>query len=455
MLEERFPFLNKSILQTRIQWSINLRWIAITGFLLATLLARSVFQLDIPYEKVWGILAILAVINLSYLLIAKIHKSFSFRKELYFLAVHIVIDLLALSWLINMTGGIENPMYIFFIFHIVLSSILFQRPVPYYFATFAVVLFSGLVVGEYVRVFTHHCIFHADLHENIAFSILVVTVFTMTVYITTYIATSFMWIFRESKREIDGLNNELLRIDEEKARFFRFTSHELKSPLIAVQTSIDSVKKSYAKNLDARGLTILQRASDRCRQMLDIIKELLMLSGVRGQQGLPAKHMQKLNLVEILNKIILNNLPLARQKNINIMDEFSQPDVWFWGNPEEMEQVFGNLISNALRYNKPGGSVKVSVKTFGDMWLLAGVSDTGIGIPEKAKAHIFDEFYRAENAKKATAFGTGLGLSLVRQIVENYGGRIDIDSKEGEGTSFKITLPLNRGNDVEQEVESR
>jgi len=442
--EDRFPFLNKAILQSKINWSIRLRWIAIAGFLSATIVARLFFELDIPYESVWGILFILAVINLVYFLVFKVYRHFSFRKELYFLLVHILVDLFVLSWLINMTGGIENPMYIFFVFHIVLSSILFPRPIPYYIATFVVLMFTGLVVGEYVQFFVHHCIFHADLHENVAFSVLVLTVFTLAIYITTYIATSFVWIFRESKREIDGLNQELVKRDDEKARFFRFTSHELKSPLIAVKTSIDSVTKTFAHVLDPKAKSILQKASLRCDQMLDIIRELLMLSRLRREQNLPQKQLIKQDIIHMIQKIIADNRSVADAKNIHITEDFGPHEVYIQGDATDFKQLFGNLISNALRYNKSGGDLKISVQTFGDIWLLVEVSDNGIGIPAAEQAHVFDEFYRAGNARKETGFGTGLGLSLVKQIVTNYAGRIDVESKEGKGTKFSVTLPLNK-----------
>ena len=104
--------------------------------------------------------------------------------------------------------------------------------------------------------------------------------------------------------------------------------------------------------------------------------------------------------------------------------------------------MFTNLISNAVRYNVDNGSIFISSKIIDKKFIKIKISDTGIGIPEKDLNNIFAEFYRAENAKKVVNFGTGLGLSFVRQIIENYSGTIKVQSELEKGTVFTIKLPV-------------
>ncbi|MCK4559012.1 MAG: hypothetical protein KAV45_04460, partial [Calditrichia bacterium] len=161
---ENFPFLNISLLLSRVSWSITLRWLAVSGYFLATLVTKYGFDLQLPYKEIWLILGLLAVINGIYLLISKIFKGFSFRVEIVSLQFHIIIDLIFLTALIHYSGGVENPIYLFYAFHVVLSSIIFPGRAPIVITTLVVILFSSLIYLEYKGILYHYCIFSTDLH---------------------------------------------------------------------------------------------------------------------------------------------------------------------------------------------------------------------------------------------------------------------------------------------------
>jgi len=111
------------------------------------------------------------------------------------------------------------------------------------------------------------------------------------------------------------------------------------------------------------------------------------------------------------------------------------------GVQEEMERLFTNLISNAIKYNRPGGRIRVEAASDGG-YLRTSVSDTGIGIPEEALPHLFEAFYRVNSPKTRGITGTGLGLSVVRKIAEAHNGRVEVQSREGEGSTFTVHIPL-------------
>ena len=436
---ELFPFLDINILQDRLGWSIKLRWLAIAGYFLATLGARYLLEFNIPYHLIWLTLGLLLLVNIFYFLFQKFFRKISFITELTILGVHIVIDLIFLSLLIHFSGGIENPVYLFYLFHVVLSSIVFPKSYPYLFSTIVVVLFALLLFAEYQQILPHYSIFGTQMHLKLSAIGLTLTVFVITVYVTTYICLAFMEIYRQSKQVIDRQNEELRKAAEQRLQFFRYASHELKSPIVAIKSTIDSVLANFGKDLNPAGKDLLKRASRRAEQMLFIIKDLLELSRPRPK---PDKNtIQAVNVNQLLDEIIAQEGVLAAEKRINLILEVDFDRAQIKVLKEDLEKVLRNLVNNAIRYTPEEGDVKVMAKIDKDR-LIIQVQDTGIGIEQKDLENIFNEFYRAENAKKMVGMGTGLGLSLVKKIVEEYGGKIEVQSKVNEGSTFTLSLPL-------------
>jgi signal transduction histidine kinase len=442
---ENFPFLNISILLSRVSWSITLRWLAVSGYFLATLAAKYGFDLPLPYKEVWLILGLLAVINAIYLLISKLLKEFSFRAEIVFLQFHIFIDLIFLTALLHYSGGVENPIYFFYAFHVILSSIIFPGRTPIVIATLVVILFSSLVYLEYTGILHHYCIFSTDLHSNELLIYIILVVFTITVYVTMYICMSFMYIYREVKIQIDRQNLQLIEADKQKSQFFRFTSHELKSPVVAIKSSVDGVIKNFSDQMDDRANDLLQRASRRSDQMLEIIRELLELSKNRSRA---VRDREIIEINQLIPELIEHQEVQAEEKTINLEVNLSEEELLIYGHPDSFKEIFQNLLSNALRYTKENGIIKIVTRDLGDKIELS-IKDTGIGITADDIPKVFDEFFRSENAKKEMKFGTGLGLSIVKQIIENYGGKINVQSTLGEGTRFSIIFPKQKNKNID------
>ena len=439
ILPSNFPFLTSVILQSRILWSIRLRWIAVAGYFTATFIASRVTPLSLPYDKIWAALYLLAGINILYYVVLKLFKDFSVVAELIVMAIHIVVDLLFLTIIIHFSGGVENPVYFFYVFHVVISSIVFPRWIPYIFATLVVLFFSAVVYAEASLGLSHYCIFDETMHQNDTILILVLVIFTITVYVTAYICTTFMRIYRESKRIIDKQNLKLIESDKQKTQFFRFASHELKAPIVAIKTSVDGVLKSFGDKMDPKAVKLLQRASDRARQMLEIIKELLELS--RQRTLINEKQKKPVAIQDLLQEIYEQELPLAENKKIILEFRIDSNEIHLYGVKEDFSRIFLNLVNNAIRYTPEGGKVTVTAAGENKQFELR-VSDTGIGIAEEDREKIFSEFYRSEQARNMVHYGTGLGLSLVKKIVEDYGGKIEVESRVGEGSTFIVRLPV-------------
>lgn len=438
---DRFPFLNVGFLQSRLSWSIHLRYIAAGGFFLGTILTKHLFNLHVPFSKIWMVLAFLVFLNTLYYIILKLFKDISLSNEIIFLHFQIIIDLTLLTILLHYSGSIDNPIFFFYAFHVVISSILFSKVVALLYSTFVVVQFTALIFFEYTGVIPHYPLYRESFYNNPLYIYLLLAVFIITVYVTAYICTTLMHLYRESKRKIDHLNEQLIEADRVKSNFFRFTSHELKSPIISIKTSIDGILGKFRDELDARAVDLLYRASLRAEQMLNILKELLELSRNRSFSKDESKGLEKVDVTHILKRVVAQETENAEQKSITINSSIHGLVPLIQGRNEDFEKIFRNLINNAIRYTPKGGSINIFAE-YASFNFNIRIEDTGIGIADKDQQKIFDEFYRSENAKKIEKFGTGLGLSLVKQLVENYGGSIRVESALNKGTKFFIIIPV-------------
>ncbi len=434
-IKERFPFLDTAILQARLKWSVRLRWLAIAGYFLATFISFRWIDLELHYRIIWILLLLLGGLNLAYQLSMKLYPDFSFRVEVVFLHIHIIFDLLFLTSILHFSGGIENPAYLFYIFHVVISSILFSRRVAFLYSLFTIFLFAFLIYSEAYHLLPHYVLFDAHIPFNSVFIVFVLICFAITVLVTNYICTGFMTIYRESKRTIDIQNKKLIEADKQKTSFFQFASHELKSPVIAIKTSLDVVLRGHSESVEPKALNLLQRANGRAEQMLKIITELLDLTGQKKLNSVSS--FQKVDVHKVIRQAIKELRPLLDEKNISCEKELTADNPFILATEEGLNKILSNLIGNAIRYGKEYGRILVRTEQH-EKGVQIEVIDNGIGIPPEDLDKIFNEFYRAQNAKKIVNFGTGLGLSLVKQITENFNGTIIVQSEPGKGSTFTL-----------------
>jgi len=237
------------------------------------------------------------------------------------------------------------------------------------------------------------------------------------------------------KRMTKQLNEQGKQI---RFQFLSVLSHELKSPINAIEGYLRIMKeKQVGENID-NYKSMIDRSMERIKGMRSLIMDMLDLTKI--ESGKKTQNLQKIDLVEIAQMTIDTMSPLAIQKNVKVNPDF--PDkLPYYADASEMEIVFNNLISNAVKYNKDDGKVDFIIRQKNDMIEII-VEDTGIGISEEDQQKLFQEFMRIKNQKTQQISGSGLGLSILKKIVEMYKGTIQVKSKEDVGTRFDITLPL-------------
>jgi len=218
---------------------------------------------------------------------------------------------------------------------------------------------------------------------------------------------------------------------------FRLTiAHEFRAPLTALQSFLLILLKGYVA--PEKWKEIIQHAYDRSQDMLDLVDDLMNLAAAR--QEMSPENRSHVWLGDELQKLLPSLTTEAEEWGLTLTLNVQQnPCVLV--NPLHMGQLWTNLISNGIKYTPTGGYIRVSLEQ-DETWAMGEVEDSGIGISPQELPLVFHEFYRTEEAKKIGARGTGLGLPLVKRIVEGYGGSLEVKSDVGKGSLFRFTLPL-------------
>ena len=231
------------------------------------------------------------------------------------------------------------------------------------------------------------------------------------------------------------------RLIQERSWFMMKVAHNLRSPLAAVISILDVIRGGYQGGLSESQHESLRRVDRRARTMLSMIDELLNLAQKRDRRRL--LEFKPVNLSDIAGRIQRTHQDEANQKGLKFEVVVSDHLPQIQGDPDMLEQAVENLVSNAIKYSLSGGQVRLEFSGEPGDTVRIQVSDTGIGIPKDAKAKLFTEFYRAENARAMEEHGTGLGLAIVKEIVNQHGGRIIVESEEGLGTLFVVSFPTS------------
>ena len=235
--------------------------------------------------------------------------------------------------------------------------------------------------------------------------------------------------------ELARAKEELERLDRFKTTFMLTVAHELRAPINALQSFLLAILKGYIPPEEQR--EVLQRAVDRSQELLELVDDLLRLARVKSEQETARR--ERVSLADVLEKVFPLMKAQADAKGLTCTLEVRhRPEVT--ADRDQMTQLWTNLISNAIKYTPSGGHVRVLLDE-ADGWAVGVVEDTGIGIAPEDQAHIFEEFYRTQQAKEMEPRGTGLGLPLVKRIVEGHGGEIRLESELGKGSRFTFRLP--------------
>src|SRR6185503_1432857 len=236
---------------------------------------------------------------------------------------------------------------------------------------------------------------------------------------------------------LNAMLDRLERGVDEKHRLITDASHELRTPLAAMRAELDV--SLMGDDLSPAARDVLESTREEVDRMSRIVANLLTLA--RADEGKLELLTTDVDLSEAIEAAVRPLRPLADAKRLrlDVNGEHCQADA----DPQRLHQALTNFIENAIKFSEPGGEVSVSAwQRNGEVGVT--VKDTGPGIPPDARAQVFDRFYRADPARGREGSGSGLGLSICREVADAHGGRVWVESEEGEGSSFSLALPADR-----------
>ncbi|PIP67949.1 MAG: hypothetical protein CO035_03595 [Candidatus Omnitrophica bacterium CG_4_9_14_0_2_um_filter_42_8] len=428
----------------RINWLIRLRWIALTGVILTVFVVQKVVRLSLPFFPLYLIPILIGLYNSAFFLytrhIWKKQPEDIETRAIVFANLQIGLDLLSLTALIHFSGGIENPFIFYFIFHMIIASILLSRRASFLQATFTACLFVSMAGLEYFNILGHHCLkgfVVNDLYMNKVYILGTSFVFITTLYLAAYMASSISVKLRLREKSLKEANLLLEEKDRIKSEYVLRVTHDIKEHISAIQSCIDPVAEGMLGELNPGQKDLIRRAGTRTSKLIFFIKALLEITRIKLSRDIEMKDFSIVKTAE--NAIILVD-PRAKAKSIYMSRRIDAGVDIIKGAQVYIEETIANLLANSVKYTPKGGKVEITIEDK-DGSVLIRISDNGIGIPKKELPYIFNEFYRASNAKELERDGTGLGLSMAKQVVERHNGRIWVDSEEGRGSTFSIMLP--------------
>ncbi len=434
---------NTSLIQ-RAYWLVTLRWVAIATLAIATFAARKFMHISLPTSTLYVISGVLVVYNfILYDLLrywtwgqrepsdARIGRIITFQ---------ISADLFILTTILHFAGGIENPFAFFFVFHMILASVLRPKLQSYLQATLAVVLFGGIIILEAAGVIRHWGLEGFAGHglyddKNFVFGFLFV--FSITLFLVVYMTTSISEQLRQQQNSYERANALLQEKDQLKNQYVLRLTHDIKGHLAAIESCLDIVFNRMVGPLNEKQTDLVERAYRRTGKCLSFITALLRLTRMKLAGRIELEQFSLRNSIFNALAAVQNK---ARNKSITVTHTIDPAVDEIPGESVLVEETATNILFNAVKYTPEGGKVSLEVKGDG-AFVRVTVTDTGIGIPAEATEQIFEEFYRADNARAAERDGTGLGLAFAKEVVERHGGRIWAERNPDGGSTFIFTLP--------------
>lgn len=411
-----------------------IRLLIITSILIAAFIIQYSTGTDFPLIFILGIIVFYGL-SLVYFLLYLWGKLLVFQA--YF---QLIMDLILITWLVYISGGMTTSTYFLYIFAIIAASLVISEKATYLAAGLSAVLFGFLVDATYFGLIPY---FHPDQAIKQDFgSVLFNLMLAWAVFFAVaFFMSSLSRSLRRARQELEKAQKELILRERlaEAGRVSATLAHEIRNPLAAISSAVQVLKSEYTGNGDVgRMMEIIVRESNRVSQLLE---QFLDFSA-------PSKKMfSEIDLGMLLNETLemLRSSGELDGEKVRIDGNYLFRRIVYYGNPNHFKQIFWNLVKNALKAMPEGGKLSLNFYNSRREGLKIVIADTGIGLSEKDKENLFVPFYSGFGE------GRGLGLATVRKLVEDYEGKIQVNSEVGRGTEVIITLPLLNEKRTERE----
>ncbi len=444
-------------IKNRNLWFIKIRYGAVFMLFVIYATASYVMKLEFSRDQNIVIIGLLIFILVYNFVLSYLRKFLSSQPEkfnpLHFSLLQMILDLFALMLLVYFSGSIETPLYMLFIFHMIIGSLILPKNVIYTIATVVVTVFTLIVIGEYNSVIPHHHLvgfFNSEQKENFNFIVATLGIFIFTIYTTVLITNRIASRLYKREQELKETLDKLNEAEKIKQKYMMGIVHEIKTPIVAAQSIIEVITRGYYGNIEQKIEEKLNRIKLRTDEALTLINNILRISKLKLFDEI---YKEKIEVLKILNNVIEQHKESIKRKNLNLkINNYIKENTLVEADKTLLTLVFSNVLGNAIKYSVANREIEIITK-YNLTNVVVEFNDMGIGIPEEDLKNIFNQFYRASNISVGKYEGSGLGLTLVKEILERFNGTIEIKSpsllgdEEFPGTSVKIILPTVSEND--------
>lgn len=442
-------------IRTNNLWFIKLRFSFVVGLLLFLLAGEFLLNFELVPAQINAIVIItvsILIFNLVIFFGCKfIGETPGKFNVMHLSLVQMIFDLTALMVLVQYTGMIESPLSMFFIFQMIIGSIILPTHVVFTVAGGTSLVFSTLIFLQHFGVTNTYIIeglFSQPREYYFGYVLLFATIFSIMLLFSVYLAHTISSRLYKREQQLRETLLELDKAEVTKQRYIMGVVHEIKSPIAAVQAMLDLLLDNYLGPLSQDVENKLRRSKIRTVEALNLINSVLRISNLKLMD---VAEDQEFGLKNMIKNLIDKIQESAKSKNITIeLVDQRVENIKLHGDELLMELAFSNLLGNSIKYGNENGEIYVTLVSTAPDRVVIEVIDDGIGIPADEITSIFNQFYRAKNIEVSHSEGTGLGLTLVKEIIERHQGTIRVKSpsrlnEEGRpGTEFIITLPLQR-----------
>lgn len=438
----------QSILSQNVLWFCRLRWIVVATLLAygcSTFMPEVMARLGVRPPGLWPFVtaALLAATNGLFRWLAR-HSQGNDARHRANLWLQIVSDLVFLTVVVHFMGELRDVVAFAYFFHIVLACIFFDRKESFIVLALALILYAALSALHLHGVLTPPCLFLTSNRPLIPplFHMTQAGLFGAFGIIVWYLTSHLSQIVRQRDRALMQLNKMLVEAQEAKMRHMLRTTHELKAPFAAIQANVQLLSKGYCGALPPEALETLNRIDQRCRRLANEINEMLQLANLRSMRS-ETTAWKTLNVANIIRWCAAQIQPLATERQVTLDLDLVFCNVR--GVEEQLRMLFSNLFSNAVQYSLKGGRVSIRCARNPNGSAHVVIEDNGIGIEAEKLPKIFEEYYRTDRAAQFNATSSGLGLAIVRHIVQTHGIRLRVESEPDHGTVFTLDFPPING----------
>lgn len=343
---------------------------------------------------------------------------------------------LGISLMTMLLNGLESPYYAGLALIIVASGLLFVWPAPVVAVTQGVTLLSFVVPNLIFHPVEDAAVATSNLFFLLATSVLV-GVGQVLSYRSLHEQVTNQVLIERTGAALQSANEQLTLLDQHRAKFLANITHEFKTPLTIVMTPLQAQLQGDRNQPVALERARVQSMYRACMQVLKMVDDLLDLA--RSQEAQLRLKVTERDLVQYLSALVVDAQVLAHRKNIELVFLSSVPHATVWCDAERLDRVFVNLLANALKFTPDHGKVGVVVWQEADR-VVVQVADTGPGFAKEYEEKVFDRFFQVEDGSTRTYGGTGIGLTLARDIVLLHGGTISATAEKGLGATFSVAF---------------